>query len=124
MSLYAFLGMGVPSNFAFIFLAISTPTCLSHRLYISALLPLSQPPTVTSSFSDGPKYTEDFSHFCLPEEFSKICASNSEHFSPHSSSTPNSNGLCHAFCNTQNSEVFLHFFSFLSAVPTISWVGV
>lgn len=83
-------GWGSPLNFAFIFLAISTPACLSHRLYISALLPLSQPPTVTSSFSDGPKYTEDFSHFlCLPEEFSKnTCASNSEHFSPHSCPSP------------------------------------
>ena len=61
-----------------------------HRLYVSALLPLVQPPTVTSSFSDDPKYTEDFSHFrCLPEEFSKdMCASNAEHISLHSCPSP------------------------------------
>ena len=123
MSLYAFLGWGSALNFAFIFSAISTPACLSHTLYISALLPLAQPLTVTSSFSDDPKYTEDFSHFlCLAEEFSKnMCASNSEHFFPHCNPSPTVVASAMHSVTHKIQRFSLRIFFFPQCCPALSW---
>ena len=128
MSLYAFLGWGSALNFAFIFSAISTPACLSHTLYISALLPLAQPLTVTSSFSDDPKYTEDFSHFlCLAEEFSKnMCASNSEHFFPHCNPSPTvvASAMHSVTHKIQRFSLRIFFFSSVLSCPQLAGVDL